>query len=86
MDYTFPLAFLIKKSLDIRDVKSRTKADSKQRKAPGFIGLTLPVNNPSVNLLATPKNMSHPKARERTTYTPHRGAVGTFVDTTKLSD
>ncbi|VDK60518.1 unnamed protein product [Cylicostephanus goldi] len=30
--------------------------------------------------------MAPPRAREKVTYTPRRGALGAFVDTTKLSD
>ncbi|VDM70894.1 unnamed protein product [Strongylus vulgaris] len=73
------------KARDERDVKSRTKTSSKSRKAPGFIGLTVPLSTPSLNLLATPKGMAPPGAR-KVTYTPRRGALGAFVDTTKLSD
>ncbi|KAK6741711.1 hypothetical protein RB195_009527 [Necator americanus] len=74
------------KTRDQRDVKSRTKTSGNQRKKTGFLGLTMPVNNSSLNRLATPKGMAPAQARQKVAYTPRRGAVGAFVDTTKLSD
>lgn len=70
---------------DQRDVKSRTKQDSQQNAKKRLISVTVPIERPSINLLATPKGMIPNRARTKVSYTPHRGAV-TFVDTTKLSD
>ncbi|WKX99341.1 hypothetical protein Q1695_014320 [Nippostrongylus brasiliensis] len=69
-----------------RDVKSRTKCDSRMRAGKRVISSTIPTERSTINLLATPKGVTPPIHRERVTYTPHRGAVGTFIDTTKLSD
>ncbi|WKX99340.1 hypothetical protein Q1695_014320 [Nippostrongylus brasiliensis] len=71
---------------DEGDVKSRTKCDSRMRAGKRVISSTIPTERSTINLLATPKGVTPPIHRERVTYTPHRGAVGTFIDTTKLSD
>ncbi|VDL87607.1 unnamed protein product, partial [Nippostrongylus brasiliensis] len=65
---------------------SRTKCDSRMRAGKRVISSTIPTERSTINLLATPKGVTPPIHRERVTYTPHRGAVGTFIDTTKLSD
>ncbi|KAK6026384.1 SAP domain protein [Ostertagia ostertagi] len=69
------------KTQDRRDVKSRTKDNSKQRSMKRLISATVPTDNVSINILATPKGMTP----SRLSYTPHRGVV-TFIDTSKLSD
>ncbi|EYC31990.1 hypothetical protein Y032_0003g1342 [Ancylostoma ceylanicum] len=74
------------KTRDERDVKSRTKTTSRQRQGKSFLGLTMPVDNPKLNILATPKGMAPAQTRQKVVYTPRRGALGAFVDTTKLSD
>uniref|UniRef100_A0A7I4YB78 SAP domain-containing protein n=1 Tax=Haemonchus contortus TaxID=6289 RepID=A0A7I4YB78_HAECO len=73
------------KTQDRRDVKSRTKDDSKRKTLKKLISVTVPTDKESINLLATPKGMTPSKPRGKVSYTPHRGVV-TFVDTTKLSD
>lgn len=47
-----------------RDVKSRTKQDSQQNAKKRLISVTVPIERPSINLLATPKGMI-----------PNRGAL-----------
>ncbi|VDO59186.1 unnamed protein product [Haemonchus placei] len=73
------------KTQDRRDVKSRTKDDSKRKTLKKLISVTVPTDKESINLLATPKGMTPSKPRGKVSYTPHRGVV-TFVDTTKLTD
>ncbi|RCN38918.1 hypothetical protein ANCCAN_15145 [Ancylostoma caninum] len=74
------------KTRDERDVKSRTKTTSRQKQGKSFLALTMPVDNPKLNILATPKGMTPAQTRQKVMYTPRRGALGAFVDTTKLSD
>ncbi|VDL83094.1 unnamed protein product [Nippostrongylus brasiliensis] len=62
------------------------QCDSRMRAGKRVISSTIPTERSTINLLATPKGVTPPIHRERVTYTPHRGAVGTFIDTTKLSD
>ncbi|PIO73903.1 hypothetical protein TELCIR_04112 [Teladorsagia circumcincta] len=73
------------KTQDRRDVKSRTKDNSKQKSMKKLISATVPTDNVSINILATPKGMTPSRPRGKVSYTPHRGVV-TFVDTSKLSD
>ncbi|KAK6040895.1 hypothetical protein COOONC_21600 [Cooperia oncophora] len=73
------------KPQDRRDVKSRTKDNSKQRTAKRLISVTVPTDKESINVLATPKGLTPSRPRGKVSYTPHRGVV-TFIDTTKLSD
>ncbi|KAE9420250.1 hypothetical protein Angca_009500 [Angiostrongylus cantonensis] len=71
---------------DERDLKSRTKNTIQQRKADNLVSVAKPVENALIDMSAALKGMTPTRSAGKISYTPRRGAVGAFVDTSKLTD
>lgn len=72
---------------DERDLKSRTKNTIQQRKADNLVSVAKPIEKAFIDMSATLKGMTPTRsAAGKISYTPRRGAVGAFVDTSKLTD
>ncbi|KAJ1348711.1 hypothetical protein KIN20_004075 [Parelaphostrongylus tenuis] len=69
------------------NLRSRMRSTSKQKEAGDSVSKILPTNSASIDISSVSKGKAPTRsASGKTIYSPHRGAIGAFLDTTKLTD